>query len=174
MNKHLLVLAHPNINESNINRFLLESNCDNQQVTVHDLYRLYPHFNINIENERQRIREAQHIIFQFPMYWYSCPALLKEWLDRVMVRGFAYAEGERVLAGKKLQIILTSAGGHRDYAHDGFHKCTYQELLKPFQTFANLCEMEFLPPLCIGDVYALTEEALTQAASDYKQTIAML
>ena len=52
-------------------------------VTAIDLYAEYPDYNISIEREQQRLVEHDVIIFQFPIYWYSTPALLKEWQDLV-------------------------------------------------------------------------------------------
>lgn len=63
-------------------------------VTVHDLYAHYPDFFIDIPREQALLREHEVIVFQHPLYTYSCPALLKEWLDRVLSRGFASGREE--------------------------------------------------------------------------------
>jgi glutathione-regulated potassium-efflux system ancillary protein KefG len=48
------------------------------------------------------------IVFQHPLYTYSCPALLKEWLDRVLSRGFASGPGGNQLAGKYWRSVITT------------------------------------------------------------------
>jgi glutathione-regulated potassium-efflux system ancillary protein KefG len=58
-----------------------------------DLYETYPDFAIDIEAEQEKLLTAHDVIaLQFPLYWYSTPALLKEWLDLVWLHGFAYGE----------------------------------------------------------------------------------
>ncbi len=49
---------------------------------------------IDIPREQALLREHEVIVFQHPLYTYSCPALLKEWLDRVLSRGFASGPGK--------------------------------------------------------------------------------
>ena len=98
--KILLLYAHPESQESVANRILLDTARQQDNVTVHDLYAFYPDFFIDIHYEQQLLREHDIIVFQHPLYTYSCPALLKEWFDRVLSRGFATGNGEHALAGK--------------------------------------------------------------------------
>nr|XP_007972034.1 ribosyldihydronicotinamide dehydrogenase [quinone] isoform X2 [Chlorocebus sabaeus] len=44
----------------------------------------------DITDEQKKVREADLVIFQFPLYWFSVPAILKGWMDRVLCRGFAF------------------------------------------------------------------------------------
>jgi len=87
--KVLLIYAHPESQDSVANRVLLKPATQLENVTVHDLYARYPDFFIDIPYEQALLREHDVIVFQHPLYTYSCPALLKEWLDRVLSRGFA-------------------------------------------------------------------------------------
>lgn len=87
--KVLLLYAHPESQDSVANRVLLEPALQLPNVTVHDLYAHYPDFFIDIAHEQDLLRQHQVIVFQHPLYTWSCPALLKEWLDRVLSRGFA-------------------------------------------------------------------------------------
>ena len=45
----------------------------------------------DIAREQEKVRAADLVIFQFPMAWFSYPAILKGWLDRVLCSGFAFA-----------------------------------------------------------------------------------
>ncbi len=92
--KVLLLYAHPESQDSVANRVLLKPATQLSNVTVHDLYAHYPDFFIDIPREQALLREHEVIVFQHPLYTYSCPALLKEWLDRVLSRGFASGPGE--------------------------------------------------------------------------------
>ncbi|GAB3917353.1 hypothetical protein GCM10029976_001840 [Kribbella albertanoniae] len=92
--KVLLLYAHPESQDSVANRVLLKPATQLSNVTVHDLYAHYPDFFIDIPREQALLREHEVIVFQHPLYTYSCPALLKEWLDRVLSRGFASGREE--------------------------------------------------------------------------------
>ena len=69
--------------------------------------------------EQRKIRWADTLVFQFPLWWFGPPAILKGWFDRVLVQGFAFGlrrpdgriarYGEGGLAGKRAMVI-TSAG----------------------------------------------------------------
>ena len=91
--KVLLLYAHPESPDSVANRVLLQQAQQLEHVTVHDLYAHYPDFFIDIHREQQLLRDHKVIVFQHPLYTYSCPALLKEWMDRVLARGFASGAG---------------------------------------------------------------------------------
>ena len=86
--KVLLLYAHPESQDSVANRVLLKPATQLSNVTVHDLYAHYPDFFIDIPYEQELLRQHDVIVFQHPLYTYSCPALLKEWLDRVLSRAF--------------------------------------------------------------------------------------
>ena len=65
----------------------------------------------DIKAEQAKVHWADLIIFQFPMWWYSMPALMKGWVDRVLTKEFSYT-GEKMfdtapLAGKKAFIVST-------------------------------------------------------------------
>ena len=84
--KVLLLYAHPESQDSVANRVLLQPALQLPNVTVHDLYAHYPDFFIDIAHEQDLLRQHEVIVFQHPLYTWSCPALLKEWLDRVARR----------------------------------------------------------------------------------------
>ena len=93
--KTLVLFAHPAHRHSRTNRLMLEAARRIAGVTIVDLYADYPRFEIDVEREQQRLLEHDAIVFQFPLYWYSTPSLLKEWQDLVLEHGFAYGEHGR-------------------------------------------------------------------------------
>jgi len=118
-------------------------------VTLIDLYAEYPDFQIDIDREQQRLLDHDIIVFQHPLYWYSTPAILKEWQDLVLEHDFAYgAKGTR-LHGKIFMSAL-SAGGHESaYCSKGYNNFTIRELLHPLEQTAVLCGMIYLPPFTL-------------------------
>ncbi|MDI9930223.1 NAD(P)H-dependent oxidoreductase [Rhodococcus sp. IEGM 1354] len=67
----------------------------------------------DVAEEQSRIDRAEHLVLAFPMYWWSMPALLKGWIDRVFVEGWAYEYGDRVFVKKldRLTVHLVVVAG---------------------------------------------------------------
>ncbi len=134
--KVLLLYAHPESQDSVANRVLLQPATQLDHVTVHDLYAHYPDFFIDIPYEQELLRQHDVIVFQHPLYTYSCPALLKEWLDRVLSRGFASGVGGNQLAGKYWRSVITTGEPERAYRHDGLNRYPMSDILRPFELTA--------------------------------------
>ena len=79
MNRILILFAHPALQKSRINRVLISAVQDIEAVTFHDLYEAYPEFDILVPEEQVLLEAHDIIILQHPFFWYSNPALLKEW-----------------------------------------------------------------------------------------------
>ena len=71
-----------------------------ENVTINDLYEEYPDFFVDVNREQQLLLSHDIIVFQHPFYWYSCPALVKQWEDLVLQHGFAYGAQGSKLIGK--------------------------------------------------------------------------
>ncbi|XBS72002.1 glutathione-regulated potassium-efflux system ancillary protein KefG [Acerihabitans sp. KWT182] len=165
--KVLLLYAHPESQDSVANRMLLQAASPLAHVTVHDLYAEYPDFFIDIHHEQQLLRDHQVIVFQHPLYTYSCPALLKEWLDRVLTRGFASGIGGNALTGKYWRSVITTGEPETAYQHLGYNRCTMEEVLRPFELAATLCRMRWISPMVVYWARRQTHDALTRHADAY-------
>ncbi len=167
--KILLLFAHPAQTRSEVNLPLFKAAKDMPNITPIDLYAEYPQHRINIDREQQRLRDHQVIIFQFPLYWYSTPSILKEWQDLVLEYGFAYgAEGD-ALKGKHFLCALTAGGAEKAYRADGYNHFTIRELLRPLEQTANLTGMQFLPPFALfGSRSAAEESRIPQHIEDWQ------
>lgn len=170
----LILYAHPRQHLSRINAALRAQveNLDN--VTLCDLYEQYPDFLINIPREQALLREHDIIVLQHPIYWYSAPALVKEWLDVVLEYGFAYGQNATALHGKYLLQAVSSGG--RDYAFQSTGSSRYSlvELLRPFEQTAHLCGMHYLPPFWVAGAHYLSAEAIAAQAERYREHICAL
>lgn len=80
-------------------------------------------FAADIVAEQDKLRRADLLILQFPVWWFGMPAILKGWADRVFARGFAYAAGRKydtgVFRGKTAMIAATTGTSVDTYAPDG-------------------------------------------------------
>lgn len=59
--------------------------------------------------EQEKLRQADIVILQFPLWWGSYPAILKGWIERVISRGFAYGDNFE-LSNKKVMLSVTTGG----------------------------------------------------------------
>jgi len=148
MENTLIIIAHPNYKDSFANRAVVDNlKGEIKNSTVHNLSELYPDFNINVEKEQEALLKADHIIFQFPFYWYSVPPILKQWIDTVLTYGFAYGEGGDKLKGKSLIVSTTTGTPVEAYKSDGMNCYTMEEFLYPIERTAKLCEMNYVDPV---------------------------
>ena len=165
--KILLIFAHPAFQRSRINRAMIEAVRDHAQVRLHDLYEEYPHFHIDVKHEQKLLREHDVIVFQHPFYWYSCPALLKEWLDLVLEYDFAYGDNGTELCGKKWMSAVTTGGPAEAYSAQGYNHFTMEQLLVPFEQTARLCNMTWQPPFIVHGSLRLTRETARDIGATY-------
>ena len=106
----LILFAHPALEKSRVNRRLIAAVQDLENVTINDLYEQYPDFYIHVKREQELLLSHDVIVFQHPFYWYSCPALVKQWEDLVLQYGFAYGKEGTKLKGKWVLTAITTGG----------------------------------------------------------------
>lgn len=173
-NRVLVLFAHPALHRSRMNLAMMEAVRDLEGVTFHDLYEIYPDLHIDVATEQELLLKHDAIVWQHPFYWYSAPALLKEWMDVVLEYGFAYGDEGRALHGKKVMSVLTTGGPAEAYRADGYNRFTMRELLAPIEQTANLCGMEYLEPFILHGVNLLKPAEVETAAASYRQRIQQL
>lgn len=176
MKSILVIFAHPNLQQSVVNKALLSGAAQIDGVTVHDLYQTYPDGVIDIEAEQKRLADVDVIVFQHPFYWYSAPSLLKEWLDLVLQFNYAYGPKGDALKDKHWLSVITTGGSKQAYCETGHNRFTMRELLTPFDQTAHLCQMVFLPPFVIHSARAVSHSpaSLTQHVANYQQVLCEL
>ncbi|MCR2056758.1 NAD(P)H-dependent oxidoreductase [Campylobacter helveticus] len=145
----LLVFAHTFWENSKANRTLLDSATNLDNVKIHNLSTAYPNGNIDVEFEMKLLQQSGKIIFQFPLFWFSTPALLKEWQDRVLT-AILYGDNPKMLEGKTFQIITIAGGNAKSY--DGHHGYSLETLLSPLKSAFEYSRCKVLEPYCIFSV----------------------
>ena len=146
MAKLIVYYAHPGHRYSHVNSVMARTAAEVDGVTYVDLYADYPRFDINVITEQQRLLDHDVILFQFPLFWYSTPSILKEWQDIVLEHGFAYGAGGDKLAGKTLMLAITAAGPEDAYSSGGYQHYPLRHFLRPLEQTARLCGMQFASP----------------------------
>jgi len=167
MKKVLILFAHPRMEKSRANETLLKHIPSAANITFHDLYELYPDFNIDLEVEKKLLLEHDIIIWQHPFYWYSCPPLMKQWIDIVLEFGWAYGPGGTALKDKIVFNVITTGGANATYNTAGHNRYTIPEYLRPFEQTAHLCKMIYFPPFLVQGSHRLTDEDLQRFSEQY-------
>ena len=165
--KVLVLFAHPAIRKSRVHRRLVEAVRPVDGVTFNDLYEEYPDLNIDVAREQDLLAENDVVVLQHPFYWYSTPAILKEWQDLVLEHGWAYGQGGNALQGKTLLNAVSTGGTEEAYCERGSNRFSMRQLLAPIEQTALLCRMEYLPPFVVHGTHGLSEIEIGSHADDY-------
>lgn len=157
MNNTLIILAHPSIEKSVGNKTISEVLATENNVEIRHLDQLYPNFKIDVAAEQTALLNANTIVFQFPLFWYNMPAILKHWIDNVLLYGFAFGKDAK-LKDKKILVSFTIGSPVKDYTNDVIQKITF-----PFQGLASYCNMKYVGELFCNDINDYSEEAKNNA-----------
>lgn len=163
----LLLYAHPYPQRSKVNRRLLDAASAIPGVIIHDLYQEYPDFYIDVAREQQLLRQADLIVFQHPFYWYSAPAILKQWQDYVLLPQFAFGSNENALSDKALLSVISTGHQQQTYNSEGKNRYSMNELLYPFEQMSYHCGMKYLEPFVIYGSNRLSDQIIDNYAQEY-------
>jgi len=174
MKSILVLFAHPKFELSRTNKALVQAIKKRKGVTFHDLYEHYPDFHINVAHEKRLLQQHDIIIWHHPFYWYSCPPLMKQWIDLVLEFGWAYGPEGNALESKKCLNVITTGGSRTVYCSEGNNNYSVNEFLRPFEQTARLCGMEYLPPFTVMGTHKLSIEDLNKHVAQYEVLISCL
>ncbi len=170
-NKIVILVFHPVLHKSRVNSVLLNAVEGLGGVSFRYMYDLYPDYQIDIKKEQEVLLQHDIIIWQHPLYWYSAPSLLKEWIDLVLEHGFAYGKAGRALEGKTVMSAISSGGRREIYGSDEGVKFSIRDFLAPFEQTVRLCRMRYLSPFVTHGTHLLKMDQIEKAAEDYKRII---
>lgn len=134
----------------------------------------------DVAAEQDKLLWADAIIFQFPIWWYGVPAILKGWVDRVYAYRFAYGYkdgtnayrfGEGILAGKRALVSVTAGGPAADYGPRGING-PLEQLLFPFTRGALFYPgMDVLPIFAVHGAMSLDDDGVQRAREALEQRL---
>jgi NAD(P)H dehydrogenase (quinone) len=140
----------------------------------------------DVKAEIGKLLWADVLILQFPLWWFSMPAILKGWVDRVFAYGFAYGVGEHsnerwgdrygegTLAGKRAMLIVTAGGWAQHYAPRGVNG-PIEDLLFPINHgILYYPGYEVLPPFLAYRVDRLDEAEFGPIAESLRERMRTL
>jgi putative NADPH-quinone reductase len=146
--KTLIIVIHPTMETSVINKRWVEVlNQFPEKYTVHELYKAYPDGELDVEKEQKLIESYDKIIFQFPLYWFSSPPMLKKWFDEVLLYGWAFGSSSGYkMKGKKIALAISAGIDDKDFSSAGKYKYTLKELLRPFELTFEYVKADYREP----------------------------
>jgi putative NADPH-quinone reductase len=161
--KVLVLVAHPDLEHSRVNQAWVNRLQKYPEITVRSLYDEYPDGNIDLRKEQELLMIHDRIVFQFPLLWFNVPYLLKKWQDEVLAFVWSGEEGIK-MSGKELMLAISIGAPRDSYRRDGFHRFTIEELTRPLQAMANLCDMVFLPGFYFFNSIHVSREEIEESA----------
>ena len=161
MSNVLIVSGHPRTGDDSVaNKMILEELTSLLPgVKIDHLDELYPDYVFDVEAEQNKLRAADVIVLQYPLWWYGWPALLQKWMEDVFVRGFSHGSSGRALRGKKLVVSVTTGAGESYYSAQpgGFDR-----FLAPAMATSALVGLEYVGSL---PLYGVSYASRTDEAS---------
>lgn len=142
MKKILIIVGHPYWKDSVANKAIIEEfSRINPDAEISNITELYPDGTIDVAAEQKKLLDADTIILQFPIMWYSCPSVMHKWMEEVLTYGFAYGRGGDKLKDKRLIASFTAGGSADMYSRYGVQKMTIDDLMLPLAGIPNHCQM---------------------------------
>ena len=123
---------------------------------------------IDVEREQALVEEHQNIVLQFPVYWFNCPPLLKQWCDEVLTTGGPTARKARRSRIRNSALPSRWALPPLEYSAEGSVGYTVAETLRPFELTANYISANYQPLFTFHtiDTYESYDEAAAQLVAD--------
>jgi putative NADPH-quinone reductase len=175
--KTLIVVVHPNLEQSIINkRWIEELKKYPEKYEIYDLHNEYPDEKIDIGKEQKLVEGFEKIVFQFPFYWFNCPPFFKKWLDEVLTYGWAYgSKSGYKLQGKKITLAITAGINEADYTSSGKYRYTIKELTAPFEITFQYVKANYQQAFVFyGMEHNAKPERIEKSAKDYMSFLASL
>ncbi|MGO3048738.1 NAD(P)H oxidoreductase [Staphylococcus casei] len=171
----LVIVVHPDITSSTVNKQWRDALSKHEDiVTVHELYPEYPHGKIDVEKEQKLLEAHDHIVFQYPLYWYSSPPLLKQYLDEVFTYGWAYGSEGNALKGKSIALAVSIGALPESYTLEGNVKYTVDELLSPMIATSRFVKANYVGSHKLYGALTITSNQLTNNTEAYVEFIKQL
>ncbi|UQV47795.1 NAD(P)H-dependent oxidoreductase [Janthinobacterium lividum] len=132
----------------------------------------------DVELEQEKVTWSDLVIFQFPLWWFSMPVMLKGWVDRVLSRGFAYSSGRKYgtgrFKGKRAMLSLTTGTASTLYAPNGIDGDLHHILWPIHNGILAYTGFTVLPPFAAWMPAQVSLEEREQYLQDYAERLSRL
>ncbi|MFC4666214.1 NAD(P)H-dependent oxidoreductase [Falsiporphyromonas endometrii] len=154
MKKTLVIVVHPHLeNGSVISKAWCDAleKCEN--VTLHKICQVYPDGKIDVEKEQALVEAHERVIFQFPLWWYGGPAMMKTWLDVVLTEGWAFGPGGDKMERIEIGAAVSCGGSEKDFFEGGPQRHTLAHYLDVFDGIAGFTRAKYIGFHAVYDTY---------------------
>lgn len=170
----LVLLFHSDLAASRVNGTMIERIRRTEGISVHDVYAKYPDFDVDVTAEQRLCRQHDVLVFQHPIQWYGAPALMKEWIDRVLTYGWAHGPEGTQLKGKAWLSAVSAGWADTDYGPGGRNRRALHDYLTPFEQTAAHCGMQWLEPVVLYASRHADEARIHAHAAAYRARLRAL
>ncbi|WP_329903584.1 NAD(P)H-dependent oxidoreductase [Porphyromonas pogonae] len=166
--KTLVIITHPDLSTSVINKRWKEE-LDKAGIASRNLCDVYPDEKIDIEAEHQLLEQYDRIIFQYPLYWYAAPYMLKKYMDEVFTLGWAYGEGGDKMEGKEIGAAVSCGSPSSAFSTQGTQLHTLEHYLFVFDGIAAFLRSKYIGFHAFYDTY--NPQALLSLADNAQEYV---
>lgn len=132
----------------------------------------------DIIEEQRKVYWADFILFQFPLWWFSMPAIMKGWVDRVFTYGFSYGGGKWYergpLQGRRSMLALTTGQSAASFSADGINGDINQVLYHIHHGMLHFVGLEVLPPFVAWSPARVSAEERERYLAEYRERLLSL
>ncbi len=136
----------------------------------------------DVAAEQASLLWADAVILQFPLWWFSMPAILKGWVDRVFAHGFAIGVpkpgtkqwaryGEGTLAGRRGMIVTTTGAREEQLGPRGLNGPLEDILFPLTRGLLFYTGMDVVPSFVVYRTVRLPDERFTEVANAYVERL---
>ena len=129
-------------------------------------------FADDVQAEIDKLMAADFLILQFPMWWFSMPAILKGWIDRIFAFGQAYDFGRTwengVFVGRRAMLAITASAPAAAFMPDGRNGDMERVLWPIHAGVLALCGYSVLPPFIAHGIPFVGQEAMSAELGRYR------
>ena len=171
----LVIITHPDIDNSTVNKAWKEKLANSGELaTIHELYATYPDGKIDIAKEQERLAAHDNVVFQFPLYWYSYPPLLKQYFDEVFTYGWAYGSTGNALKDEDFAAAGSIGSPESAYTTEGNVQYTIDTLLSPLKATARFVGAQYVATHKLYSTLNIDSELLEANQQDYATFVQQL
>ncbi|HZY82843.1 MAG TPA: NAD(P)H-dependent oxidoreductase [Cyclobacteriaceae bacterium] len=125
----------------------------------------------DIRREHSRLDQSDLVIFHFPFWWWSVPAILKGWFDRVLSKGYAYGDVEKLKGKRALMVITAETTGDR-FTIDGRKK--HDILYNIEEGVLGYVGMKIIPAFVAHDILRISVSERKKIIENYRAYLAQI
>ncbi|WP_030750163.1 NAD(P)H-dependent oxidoreductase [Streptomyces sp. NRRL F-5135] len=126
-----------------------------------------------------RLLAADLLVLSFPMWWFSLPAILKGWVDRVFVMGGVFGGdfglfGDAALAGKRAMLLLTTGGPSESFLPGGAFGPMDDFLFHIHRGMLEFVGYQVLDPVVTYGPARMTDQERAAALEAVRESVALV